>query len=118
MIYTHGKWEKHLFAQNPEGTIPVTNNSLERLCRRIRRNVRKMYGNVATGKYLSLNGDRIVIFQNLTTPEYVITVFGSDHVAPIFGRHWKSSRGNEMSKNMIIRLVDRSVLGRDDGSCL
>ena len=102
-----GKWEKYLFAQNPEGTIPVTYNSLEQLFRRIRRNVRKRCGNIATGRYLSLNGDMIVIFQNLTIPEYVKTVFGQEDIASVFGRHMKSSHGNGMSRNMIIRLVDR-----------
>jgi hypothetical protein len=107
IMAAYGKWEKYLFAQNPEGTIPVTYNSLEQLFRRIRRNVRKRCGNIATGRYLSLNGDMIVIFQNLTIPEYVKTVFGQEDIASVFGRHMKSSHGNGMSRNMIIRLVDR-----------
>ena len=107
MISAYEKWEKHLFAQNPEGTIPRTNNSLEQLFRRIRRNVRKRCGNIATGRYLSLNGDRMAIFQNLAIPEYRKAVFGSEDIASVFGRHRKSSRGNGMSRNMIIRLVDR-----------
>jgi hypothetical protein len=55
MFSAYGKCEKHLFAQNPEGKIPRTNNSLEHLFRKIRRNVRKRRGNIATGRYLSLN---------------------------------------------------------------
>ena len=48
-----------------------------------------------------------MIFQNLTIPEYVKTVFGQEDIASVFGRHMKSSHGNGMSRNMIIRLVDR-----------
>ncbi len=38
-----------LFVQNPEGTIPRTNNGMGRFFLRIRRNVRKRYGNIYTG---------------------------------------------------------------------
>ncbi|MCL4358850.1 MAG: hypothetical protein M1463_01350 [Candidatus Thermoplasmatota archaeon] len=34
--------------QNPECTIPRTNNGMETFFRRIRRNVRKRSGNIAT----------------------------------------------------------------------
>ena len=69
MTYAYGKWEKHLFAQNLEGTLPRTNKSLEQLLRRIRRNVRKKCGNIATGRYIPLNGDRIATFQNIAILE-------------------------------------------------
>ncbi|EQD56274.1 hypothetical protein B2A_05339, partial [mine drainage metagenome] len=65
IIAAYEKWEMHLFAQNKEGTIPRTNNSMEQFFRKIRRNVRKRTGNLATGRLLSLNGDKLAIFQNL-----------------------------------------------------
>ncbi len=75
--------------------------------RRIRRNVRKGGGNIATGRYLSLNGGRIGIFQNLAIPEYGKPVFFSEDIASVFGKHRKSSCGDVMPRNMIIRFVDR-----------
>ena len=61
----------HLFAQNSAGTIPRTNNSIEQFFRKIRRNVRKRTGNIATGRLLSLNGDKLAIFQNMAIPKYM-----------------------------------------------
>ncbi|MFG1519418.1 MAG: hypothetical protein AAE977_02920 [Thermoplasmataceae archaeon] len=54
----HYKWENHLFAQNPESTIPRTNNSLEQFFRKIRRNIRKRCGDQ------SVSGERMAILQN------------------------------------------------------
>ena len=53
IMSAYEKWEGHLFAQNKEGTIPRTNNSLEQFFRMIRRNVRKRTGNLAAGRLLS-----------------------------------------------------------------
>ena len=39
IISAYEKWEEHLFAQNKEGTIPMTSNSLEQFFQKIRRNV-------------------------------------------------------------------------------
>ncbi|MEM0160169.1 MAG: hypothetical protein QXQ25_00395 [Thermoplasmata archaeon] len=36
--------------------MPRTNNSIERFFRKMRRNVRKRYGNMATGKALTEKG--------------------------------------------------------------
>ncbi|MCL5782379.1 MAG: hypothetical protein M1476_00495 [Candidatus Thermoplasmatota archaeon] len=82
------------------------------------RNIRKRCGNNTTGRHLSLNGVRIATFQNLATPEYRKAVFGSEDIASVFRRHRKPSRGNGMSRSMIIRRVDRSIPGRDDGNGL
>jgi hypothetical protein len=41
IIESYRKWESRLFAQNADGTIPKTNNFMEQLFRRIRRNHRK-----------------------------------------------------------------------------
>ena len=58
----------------------------------------------------------MAIFQNLAIPEYVKTVFGSEDIASVFGRHRKSSRGDGMSRNMIIRLVDRGRIALISGT--
>ena len=51
----HRKWEGHLFPEGLEGiSVPTTNNGLERVFRRTRRNVRKGCGDMATGRQLTL----------------------------------------------------------------
>ena len=110
IISAYEKWEEHLFAQNKEGTIPRTNNSLEQFFRKIRRNVRKRTGNLATGKLLSLNGDKLAIFQNIGIPDYVKLVFGSINIAAKFGSYRKGLRKNmiyPMTRKKILELVDK-----------
>ena len=110
IISAYEKWEEHLFAQNKEGTIPRTNNSLEQFFRKIRRNVRKRTGNLATGKLLSLNGDKLAIFQNIGIPDYVKLVFGSINIAAKFGSYRKGLRKNmiySMTRKKILELVDK-----------
>ncbi len=80
MISACEKREEHLFAHNPEGTISRINNSLEQLFRWIRRNIRKRCGNIATGRYLSLNGDGIAVFGS----EDIASVVAHSNL-PIFG---------------------------------
>ena len=58
-----------LFSQNADGTIPRTNNGMERFFRKIRRNIRKRSGNNAAGLYLhrvvrSLHYSRICQVRN------------------------------------------------------
>ena len=50
---SYRKWESRLFSQNADDTIPRTNNSLEQLFRKIRRNAWKKSGNSATGGMIS-----------------------------------------------------------------
>jgi hypothetical protein len=110
IISAYEKWEKHLFAQNKEGTIPRTNNSMEQFFRKIRRNVRKRTGNLATGRLLSRNGDKLAIFQNLGIPEYVKLVFGSVNVASKFASYRRGLRKNmihPMTRKKILELVDK-----------
>ena len=54
--------ESMLFAQNPEGTIPRTNNGMEIFFRKIRRNIRKRCGNIATGNMLTQSGESLALF--------------------------------------------------------
>ena len=97
---------KILFAQNTEGIILWTNNSIEQFFRKIRRNVRKRSGNMATGRYLSMNGSKIAIFQNIAMLEYVKTVFGLDDIASEFAKHRKEKKKGEMTRRKVIELVD------------
>ncbi len=66
--------------------VPATNNGMERTFRRVRRNVRKRYGDMATGRQLTLNGVRLLLYQNMANPAYVKAVFGEEEVAAVFGR--------------------------------
>ena len=106
IVEAYEKWEEYLFAQNKEGTIPRTNNSMEQFFRRIRRNVRKRCGNIATGRLLSLNGDRLAIFQNLGIPDYTKLVFGSASIASRFAGYRKGLRKNAMPRKRVLELVD------------
>ena len=85
------------------------NNSLEQFFRMIRRNVRKRTGNLATGRLLSRNGDKLAIFQNLGISEYKKLVFGSTCVADRFAGHRKGLRKDmirPMTRKKILELVD------------
>lgn len=87
IVSDYRKWEGHLFPAEPEGvSIPGTNNKLEQVFRRMRRNVRKRCGDKATGRQLTLTGERLLLYQNLTNPAYVKKVFGEEGVARVFGR--------------------------------
>ena len=101
--------ESMLFANNPEHTIPRTNNGMERFFRKVRRNVRKRTGNTNTGNILAQSGESLALFQNMDNPEYVRIVFGSDGMAKIFGDHRKRLRDSHMTTKMKIELVDRGM---------
>ena len=101
IISAYEKWEKHLFAQNKERTVPRTNNSLEQFFRMIRRNVRKRTGNLATGRLLSRNGDKLALFQNLGILDYVKQIFGSTNIADKFAGYRKGLRKDMIQPMMI-----------------
>ena len=110
IIAAYEKWEVHLFAQNSAGTIPRTNNSIEQFFRKIRRNVRKRTGNIATGRLLSLNGDKLAIFQNMAIPKYMKLIFGTSSTASRFGSYRKGLRKNSIHsipRKRIVELVDK-----------
>ena len=76
----------------------------------IRRNVRKRTGNLATGRLLSRNGDKLAIFQNLGIPDYVKVVFGSASVSAKFASYRKGLRKDmiqPMTRKKILELVDK-----------
>ena len=119
IIDAYEKWEGHLFAQNKDGTIPRTNNSLEQFFRKIRRNVRKRTGNLATGRLLSHNGDKLAIFQNMGIPDYMKIVFGSTGVATRFASYRKGLRKHmnwAMTRKKMLELVDKGMEGLKSGT--
>ena len=109
IIESYRKWESRLFAQNEEGTIPRTNNSLEHLFRKMRRNARKRSGNAATGSIITQRGESLTIFQNIAIPEYRKIVFGSEDmesVASAVARYRKRVKKPVISRSRMEKLVD------------
>ncbi len=101
--------ESMLFANNAEHTVPRTNNGMERLFRRVRRNVRKRTGNTNTGNILAKNGESLALFQNMGNPEYVKIVFGSEDIAKIFGKYMKKANNKQMTTKRKLELVDKGM---------
>ena len=95
-----------LFANNNDHTIPRTNNNMEQFFRKLRRNVRKRCGNIATGNILAQSGVPLAIFQNMDNPEYVKIVFGDKDIPSVFARYRKPFKKPGMTKDKIIKLVD------------
>ena len=95
-----------LFSNNPEHTIPRTNNNMEQFFRKLRRNVRKRCGNIATGNILAQSGVSLAIFQNMDNPEYVKIVFGDKDIPSVFARYRKPFKKPGMTKGKIIKLVN------------
>ncbi|MBX8639914.1 MAG: hypothetical protein KIS29_06200, partial [Thermoplasmata archaeon] len=85
IVEQYSKWKSHLFVRELDG-IAHTNNSLEQLFRRVRRNVRRRCGDMATGHQLTLNGERLLLFQNISNRKYIAAVFGNEDIASVFGR--------------------------------
>ena len=98
--------ETMLFAQNADGTIPRTNNGMEIFFRKIRRNVRKRCGNVATGNILAGSGEALVLFQNMGSPEYREIAFGSSDIGAVFAKHRKHFGKRGMTRKRKTQLVD------------
>ena len=103
------KWESHLFPAGVAGIeVPKTNNRLEQVFRRMRRNVRKRCGDKATGRQLTLTGEKMLLYQNLTNPTYVKAVFGEESMAVVFGRRRASlPKVHEMGRKERERLLDQ-----------
>ena len=71
----------------------------------MRRNVRKRSGNIATGMYLSLNGESIAILWNIAISEYWKSVFGADGIAPRFAAYWKKVKNTGTPRRIVIDIV-------------
>ena len=65
IIESYRNWESRLFSQNADDTIPGTNNSLEQLFLKIRRNARKKSGNSATVGMISHMASLSLYFRTL-----------------------------------------------------
>ncbi|MHB8361233.1 MAG: hypothetical protein ACYDDC_05460, partial [Thermoplasmataceae archaeon] len=89
--------------------MPRTNNGMERLFRKVRRNVRKRTGNTNTGNILAKSGESLALFQNMGNPEYVKIVFGTESMARIFGEHRKKSNKKQMTTKRKLELVDKGM---------
>lgn len=109
IVADYGKWESHLFPSGVEGiAVPKTNNRLEQVFRRMRRNVRKRCGDKATGRQLTLTGEMMLLYQNLANPAYVEAVFGEESVATVFGRKRASlPKVRKMGRKERERLLDQ-----------
>ena len=84
IIEQYRKWKSHLFVKELDG-IAHTNNALERVFRKVRRNVMRRYGNKATGHQLTLNGEELLLFQSMDNAAYVRAVFEGRDIAAVFG---------------------------------
>ena len=98
--------ESLLFANNPEHTIPRTNNGMERFFRSVRKNVRKRCGNIATGNILAQSGESLALFQNVSNPEYVKIVFGSEDILALFASYRKPFKKPGMTRKKMLELID------------
>ncbi len=78
------KRESLLFSQNQEGTMKRTNNGMEILFRKVRRNVRKRCGNIATGNVIAHSGESLLLFQNVDNQGYRDVVFGKEDMSEVF----------------------------------
>ena len=104
-----------LFAQNPECTIPGTNDGMEMFFRKARRNIRERGGNVATGNTLAQSGEKLALSQNMGNVEYRKIAFGSLDFGAVFAKHRKPFRKEGMTEKRVEELVDRGteeVLGK------
>ena len=106
IVARYHKRKAMLFANNPEHTIPGTNNNMEQFFRKLRRNVRKRCGNIATGSILAQSRVSLAIFQNMDNPEYVKIVFGDKDIPSVFGKYRKPFKKPGMTKNRILKLID------------
>lgn len=98
--------ENLLFANNPEHTIPRTNNGMERFFRKVRRNVRKRCGNIVTGNILTQSGESLTLFQNMSNPEYVKIVFGSEDISAFFAKYRKPFKKKGITRKKVLELID------------
>jgi hypothetical protein len=102
IINRYDKWETDLFTNNPEHTIPTTNNGMEQTFRKAKRNIRKRCGNMATSAYLKKNAENLLLYENMDIPEYRKILYGTDGMIPVmFGRirfMFTHSNGNTPGK--------------------
>jgi hypothetical protein len=85
------------------------NPKIEIFFRKVRRNIRKRCGNIATSNVLSQSDEKLALFQNMGIEKYREIVFGSCDVSAVFARHRKPFRKDGMTRKRIIELVDKGT---------
>ena len=108
-VERYRKRESMLFAQNPECTIPGTNNNMEIFFRKIRRNIRKRSGNRSTGNILAQSGEKLALFQNIGNTEYRDIVFGSGDMGAVFAKYRKPFKKDGRTRKRTIEVVDEGT---------
>jgi hypothetical protein len=106
-VERYEKREEMLFSQNADGTIPRTNNGMEIFFRKIRRNIRKRSGNNAAGTILAQSGEKLALFQNMSSPEYRKIVFGNADIGSVFSSYREPFKKSGMTKKRTLELVDK-----------
>ena len=107
-IERYRKREALLFSQNTDGTVPRTNNGMEIFFRKVRRNVRKRCGNIATGNILEQSGDKLALFQNMGNKRYIDLVFGSSDIYSVFGKYRKPEKGKRITGKETRRKAEKT----------
>ena len=79
---------------------------MEGFFRSVRRNVRKRCGNIATGNIVTQSGESLALFQNMSNPECVKIVFGSEDIPALFARYRKPFKKPGMTRKKMLELVD------------
>jgi hypothetical protein len=59
---------------------------MERFFRKIRRNVWKRCGSIASGNFQTQSGGSLALFRNKSNPEYVKAVFDSAYIPAVFAK--------------------------------
>ena len=106
IISRYRERESMLFANNPEHSIPRTNNMMEQFFRKVTRNIRKRCGNIVAGNILAQTGASLALFQNMGNPEYVKIVFGKRNIPAVFAKYRKPFRKPGMTRSNILKLVN------------
>lgn len=63
--------------------------------------------NIATGKYPTLNGDKIAKFYNIAIPENVGILFHSNNMASTIEKYRKPTCRNSILSKIVIELIDK-----------
>ncbi len=109
IVMKYHEREVMLFANNPEHSIPRTNNAMEIFFRKLNRNIRKRCGNIATKKILARSGVTLATFQNMANTKYIEIIFGKQDIASVFSKYRKPFKKPGMTKKKIMKLVEKAT---------
>lgn len=117
IIEQYRKWENYLFVPDfiveVEGKkrtirVPSTNNKLEAKIRIMRRLFRKHGGDKEIGKRVTDIGCDVLLFQNITNPQYLSQLFGNMDKIPYILREAKDVQTK--NKKIVMRKKERENL--------